>query len=94
MPRPHPAQLAYGSAAVVLSALAMLLVPQARSGAGVVVVACAALALGLLVALRIPAGRTEPDPRTVRETPPTRPGHRGAARAGDDPRVPQPSLRR
>jgi len=35
MPRPTSAQLAYGSATVVLSTLAMLLLSETRSGLGV-----------------------------------------------------------
>ncbi|NSC21927.1 hypothetical protein FM076_12250 [Streptomyces albus subsp. chlorinus] len=54
MPRPNAAQLAYGSATVVCSTLAMLLLSQARSGAWIAVIAVAALALGLLVALAVP----------------------------------------
>jgi hypothetical protein len=51
MPRPTPAQLAYGSATVVFSTIAMLLLSRASSGAGVIVIALAGLALGVLVAL-------------------------------------------
>ncbi|MEU6080581.1 hypothetical protein [Streptomyces sp. NPDC047108] len=58
MPRPTAAQLAYGSATVVFSTLAMLLLSQTRSGFGVTVIACTGLALGLLVALTVPAPRT------------------------------------
>ncbi|MDG9704264.1 hypothetical protein [Streptomyces sp. DH37] len=88
MPRPNPAQLAYGSATVILSALVMLLVSQARSGAGVAVVACAALALGLLVAVKAPAGRS-PRPATGAV-----PVQRGAERTGDERRLAQTSSRR
>ncbi|GAA1903673.1 hypothetical protein [Streptantibioticus ferralitis] len=51
MPRPTPAQFAYGSATVVFSTVAMLLLSRASSGAGVIVIALAGLALGVLVAL-------------------------------------------
>ncbi|MET7637693.1 hypothetical protein [Streptomyces sp. NPDC005438] len=54
MPRPTAAQLAYGSGTVVLATLAMLLLSGARSGAGIVVICCLALALGLFAALRLP----------------------------------------
>jgi hypothetical protein len=91
MPRPNPAQLAYGSATVILSALAMLLVSQARSGAGVAVIACAALALGLLVAVRVPAGRSPRPPRPVTGAVPVQ---RGAERTGDERRLAQTSSRR
>ncbi|GAA2396511.1 hypothetical protein GCM10010420_22790 [Streptomyces glaucosporus] len=91
MPRPNPAQLAYGSATVILSALVMLLVTQARSGAGIAAVAGAALALGLVVAVRVPAGRAAHRSRPV---PGGVPGQRGADRAGTGRRLPQPSVRR
>lgn len=54
MPRPTAAQLAYGSATVVFSTLALLLLSQTRTGVGIAVIAVAALALGLLVALTAP----------------------------------------
>ncbi|OKI04455.1 hypothetical protein A6A06_06515 [Streptomyces sp. CB02923] len=54
MPRPTAAQLAYGSATVVFSTLALLLLSQTRTGVGIAVIAIAALALGLLVALTAP----------------------------------------
>ncbi|WEV27568.1 hypothetical protein OYE22_22055 [Streptomyces sp. 71268] len=60
MPRPTPAQLVYGSATVVLSTLAMLLLSEVRSGAGVAVIAVAGLALGLLVAVTVPIPRPTP----------------------------------
>ncbi|MFE4694251.1 hypothetical protein ACFRH6_29895 [Streptomyces sp. NPDC056749] len=66
MPRPTAAQFSYGSATVVFSALAMLLLFRTESGVGVAAVGTAAMVLGLLVAMVLPA-RT----RTVREaTPP------------------------
>lgn len=57
MPRPTAAQLAYGSATVIASTIAMLLLSQTRTGLGVAVISAAALALGLLVALTVPAPR-------------------------------------
>ncbi|MFJ4715704.1 hypothetical protein [Streptomyces sp. NPDC088785] len=54
MPRPTVAQLAYGSATVVLSTLAMLLLSQTSSGPGVGVIAMSAVILGLFVALSVP----------------------------------------
>ncbi|GAB1335876.1 hypothetical protein ACE1SV_24660 [Streptomyces sp. E-15] len=54
MPRPTAAQLAYGSCTVVFSTLAMLLLSQTSSGLGIVVIALAALALGLFVAWTVP----------------------------------------
>ncbi len=58
MPRPTAAQFAYGSATVVFSTLAMLLLSRTASGIGAAVVALAALALGVLVALTAPALKT------------------------------------
>ncbi|GAA3061338.1 hypothetical protein FHS39_001184 [Streptomyces olivoverticillatus] len=79
MPRPTPAQIAYGSATVVFSTLAMLLLSQTRSGAGVAVIALAALALGLLVAHSAPlprkAGRRAAAPAAGQRTP----AHAGSA---------------
>ncbi|MEU1806046.1 hypothetical protein [Streptomyces sp. NPDC019937] len=66
MPRPTSAQLAYGSATVVLSTLAMLLLSETRSGLGVGMVTVAGLALGLLVALTVPVHRQSRAPRTGR----------------------------
>ncbi|MEU4897785.1 hypothetical protein AB0B12_35665 [Streptomyces sp. NPDC044780] len=66
MPRPTPAQLAYGSATVVLSTFAMLLLSQTRSGIGMAVVTVAGLTLGLLVAVTVPVARTSRPSRTVR----------------------------
>ncbi|MEU7424211.1 hypothetical protein [Streptomyces sp. NPDC040750] len=57
MPRPTAAQIAYGSCTVILSTLAMLLLSQTSSGLGIAVIALAALALGLLVAMTVPAPR-------------------------------------
>ncbi|MFJ3965367.1 hypothetical protein [Streptomyces sp. NPDC090036] len=57
MPRPTAAQLAYGSATVVMSTIAMLLLSQTSTGLGVAVISAAALALGLLVAVTVPAPR-------------------------------------
>ncbi|WP_093800652.1 hypothetical protein [Streptomyces sp. Wb2n-11] len=65
MPRPTAAQFAYGSATVVFSTLAMLLLSRTASGIGAAVIALAALALGVLVAL------TAPGLRTVRTAPRT-----------------------
>ncbi|MER5777997.1 hypothetical protein ABT144_27620 [Streptomyces sp. NPDC002039] len=57
MPRPTAAQLAYGSATVVVSTIAMLLLSQTSTGIGVAVISAAALGLGLLVALTVPIPR-------------------------------------
>lgn len=66
MPRPTPAQLVYGSATVVLSTFAMLLLSQTRSGLGVGVVTVVGLASGLLVAVTVPVARVSRPSRTVR----------------------------
>ncbi|MCT2591250.1 hypothetical protein LHJ74_15265 [Streptomyces sp. N2-109] len=58
MPRPAPAQLAYGLVTVVCSTLAMLLLSDATSGMAVMLIAVVALALGLLVALTAPLVRS------------------------------------
>ncbi|MFE2330308.1 hypothetical protein ACFXD5_41485 [Streptomyces sp. NPDC059385] len=55
MPRPTAAQLAYGSATVIVSTIAMLLLSQTSTGLGVAVISAAALALGLLVAVTVPS---------------------------------------
>ncbi|WP_037649051.1 hypothetical protein [Streptomyces flavidovirens] len=65
MPRPTAAQFAYGSATVVFSTLALLLLSQTASGIGVAIIALAALALGVLVSLTVPMPKTA---RTVRRT--------------------------
>lgn len=52
MPRPTAAQLAYGSATVVLATLAMLLLSGVQSVVGVAVIALVALCLGLLVSVK------------------------------------------
>ncbi|MFD8568290.1 hypothetical protein [Streptomyces sp. NPDC057694] len=65
MPRPTVAQLAYGSATVVLSTLAMLLLSQTSSGPGVGVIAMSAVILGLFVALNVPKPKQTPAPEPV-----------------------------
>ncbi|MEU5654768.1 hypothetical protein ABZ802_03985 [Streptomyces sp. NPDC047737] len=71
MPRPTAAQISFGSATVVFSALAMLLLFRAESGVAVAAVCTAALVLGLLVAMSVPARtrtarRVAPVPSSVR----------------------------
>lgn len=61
MSRPTPAQIAYGSATVVFTTLAMLLLTGADAGPGVAVIALAALALGLLVASLVRTPRERAD---------------------------------
>ncbi|MDF6042713.1 hypothetical protein LRD69_11190 [Streptomyces sp. JH14] len=55
MPRPTAAQLSYGSVTVVFSTLAMLLLSRTSAGIGIAVIGTAAMALGLLVAVTVPA---------------------------------------
>ncbi|WP_328400114.1 hypothetical protein OHS70_23340 [Streptomyces sp. NBC_00390] len=65
MPRPTAAQLAYGSATVVLSTVALLLLTRTTSGLAVAAIGVAAMMLGLLVAVALPMGRaTRPAART------------------------------
>ncbi|GAA3489231.1 MULTISPECIES: hypothetical protein [Streptomyces] len=61
---PTVAQCAYGALTTVLSTLAMLLLSQTTSGAWVAVIACAALGLGVLVAMTVPM----PGARGARKT--------------------------
>ncbi|MGK5545392.1 hypothetical protein ACSNOH_11760 [Streptomyces sp. URMC 127] len=70
MPRPTPAQITYGSATVVFSTLAMLLLSQTASGLGIAVIAVAALALGLFVAVTFPVPRASRRPRAPRQRTP------------------------
>ncbi|MFE9362355.1 hypothetical protein ACFYNN_05890 [Streptomyces sp. NPDC006978] len=65
MPRPTAAQFSYGSATVVFSALALLLLFRTESGIGVAVVGTVALLLGLLVALALPARTRTARPATA-----------------------------
>ncbi|AQU68516.1 hypothetical protein [Streptomyces niveus] len=52
MPRPTAAQLAYGSATVVLATLSMLLLSGVTSVVGIAVIALVALCLGVLVSVK------------------------------------------
>ena len=90
MPRPNAAQLAYGSATVICSTLAMLLLSGTTSGIGVAVIGLAALALGLLVAVTVPMPRRT----AAAQEPATAVGSMGAP-AGTHSRAsaPAPSLR-
>ncbi|MER6343282.1 hypothetical protein ACWC10_19895 [Streptomyces sp. NPDC001595] len=83
MPRPTAAQLAYGSCTVILSTLAMLLLSQTSSTVGISMAAVAALALGLLVALTVPARKPA---RTAPASPSARPAQEpvGAAASVTD----------
>ncbi|MEU3920672.1 hypothetical protein ACFYW6_20935 [Streptomyces sp. NPDC002659] len=57
MPRPTAAQLAYGSATVVFSTLALLLLTRPSAVMGVAAIGVGSMALGLLVACALPMGR-------------------------------------
>ncbi|MFD3786281.1 hypothetical protein [Streptomyces cyaneofuscatus] len=76
MPRPTAAQLVYGSATVICTTLALLLLSGTESGIGVGVAAVTALALGLLVAVRLPQSRQTAPARTAH------PHHTAHASAG------------
>lgn len=96
MPRPTPAQLAYGSATVVLSTLAMLLLSEAHSGPSVVIIAAAGLLLGVLVAVTttIPlTARAKARSRTTVRTAPA-PVPRPRVHSSGQSRVSEHSLRR
>ncbi|MEE1802362.1 hypothetical protein ACIQVO_19665 [Streptomyces sp. NPDC101062] len=79
MPRPTAAQLAYGSATIVCSTLAMLLLSGTSTGIGVAVIGVAALGLGLLVAMTVPLPRKDRAARAA--TPRHRTGADTTARA-------------
>lgn len=101
MPRPTAAQLLFGSATVVFTTLAMLLLSGATSGTGIALIGTAALALGLLVAVTVPlrtrgrTGNAASSPLTVPVHPAAGPDVQStipAARAAA-PRVGEHSLR-
>ncbi|MFH9722389.1 hypothetical protein ACH4M4_05430 [Streptomyces sp. NPDC017254] len=54
MQRPNAAQLAYGSATVVLATVALLLLSGTTTTSGIAVISLAGLLLGLLVAVTMP----------------------------------------
>jgi hypothetical protein len=54
MQRPNAAQLAYGSATVVLATVALLLLSGTTTTLGIAAVCAAGLMLGVLVAVRMP----------------------------------------
>ncbi|MEW2453066.1 hypothetical protein [Streptomyces albus] len=86
MPRPSPAQLAYGSVTVVCSTLAMLLLSQTRSGGWIVVIVCTALALGLFVAVTAPTAHANLRRRRAAGTARVAGGSPGLSRAEALPR--------
>lgn len=68
MPRPTAAQFAYGTATVIFSTLAMLLLSQTRSVVGIASIAVGGLALGLFAAAAVPAPRPVIRPAGARHT--------------------------
>ncbi|MFD3534497.1 hypothetical protein [Streptomyces sp. NPDC058664] len=58
MQRPNAAQLAYGSATVVLATVALLLLSRTTTTLGITVISLAGLLLGLLVAVTMPVRAT------------------------------------
>lgn len=66
MPRPTAAQLAYGSATVVLATLAMLLLSGVTSVVGISMIALVALCLGLLVSVKAAQPRRSTTAHPVR----------------------------
>ncbi|WBB59091.1 hypothetical protein O7599_26310 [Streptomyces sp. WMMC500] len=62
MPRPTLSQILYGSATVIASAAAMLLLSQAGAAIALVAICVTALALGVLVALTAPVPRSRRAP--------------------------------
>jgi hypothetical protein len=106
MPRPTAAQLVYGSATVICTTLAMLLLSGTTAGIGIAVIGIAGLGLGLLVALTVPAPRRATAARTARTrrttaltTPSTPPGQEvrvpvRRAHTGAEARISEHSLRR
>lgn len=104
MPRPTAAQLAYGSATVVFSTLALLLFTRTTHGAGVAAIGVASMALGLVVAAALPmslaarGARTAKAAHTVRTNRAAAESMSASASAassdGLTTRVPEHSLRR
>ncbi|GAB2938801.1 hypothetical protein [Streptomyces mayteni] len=73
MPHPTPAQLICGSATVITTTFALLLLAPALSGPGLALVAGVALLLGVLVALALRARRAGRAP-AARPQQPAQPG--------------------
>ncbi|GAA4917857.1 hypothetical protein ACFPM3_33110 [Streptomyces coeruleoprunus] len=84
MPRPTAAQLAYGSATVVCSTVALLLLFD-PAGAGVALIGVVALLLGLLVTLAAPVRRARAAAASAAVSGPSArvPGPRARARTGE-----------
>lgn len=78
MPRPTAAQLAYGSATVVFSTLALLLLTRTTHVLGVAAIGAASMAIGLVVAAALPMGRSR-GARTAKATRTVRTNHSAAS---------------
>ncbi|MEU9705485.1 hypothetical protein [Streptomyces sp. NPDC047981] len=70
MQRPNAAQLAYGSATVVFSTVALLLLSSTTTALGIVAISTAGLLLGVLVAITLPATKRRGTPAPVPATAP------------------------
>ncbi|MCM2392242.1 hypothetical protein [Streptomyces albipurpureus] len=79
MPRPTAAQLAYGSATVVLSALALLLLTGATHIVAVAAIGVGSMVLGLTVAVAVPIGRAARAAKTAGAARSLSASHRAAA---------------
>jgi hypothetical protein len=96
LPAPTVVQCAYGGLTVIFSTLAMLLLSQTTSGAWIAVIACAALGLGLLVAMTVPipkTARTAAGSRTATVPGPAAVPTPAAGEPYDAVRVPGPRAR-
>ncbi|WP_431782378.1 hypothetical protein [Streptomyces chumphonensis] len=91
MPRPSPAQIAYGLVTVMLTAVALLLLTRTESGTGAVLIASGSLVLGLIVSLTLPA-RTRA--AQAGSAPTGAAVHSTAARPATERPRPEPSLHR
>ncbi|MFG2871974.1 hypothetical protein [Streptomyces sp. NPDC048338] len=60
MPRPNTAQLAYGSATVVFSTAALLLLSRTTTTLGIIAISVAGLLIGVLVVVAVPVRRQVP----------------------------------
>ncbi|MFE1550463.1 hypothetical protein [Streptomyces sp. NPDC058718] len=86
MQRPNAAQLAYGSATVVLATVALLLLSRTTTTLGIAVICAAGLLLGVLVAVTMPV-RT----RRVKTSAPPVPAA-PAALGNEEIRIPAPRV--
>ncbi|MFK4222984.1 hypothetical protein [Streptomyces sp. NPDC019890] len=87
MPRPTAAQLAYGSATVIFSTLALLLLTRTTHVLGVAAIGAGSMAIGLVVAAALPMGSTR-RAQTAKATRTVRTNHSAASADGLTTRVP------